>query len=315
MPSTDQLIDAIARRQDNVISRAQVLGVGGSDVLIANRIARGLWQPLQAGVYLVGSAPATWTQQLRAAVLAAGPDSGSSHRSAILGWGMSGIATAPVEITAPHSGPPLLDGVIVHRSRRAEALVLLGGIATTSVERTLLESGAVCPLIVIEKATASALRLGLTTQTKIDAYLLAHAGKGRRGVTKLREALELLRHGGGGAGSDGEVALLHELHRHGVPAPIRQLKIDLGQGRKATLDFAWPDRWKAIEFVGWEVHSDPRAHDDDTWREDAIREAGWDLRRFAPSSLRTRPEAVVAEVLRFLGRDLRVGDGNRDPKR
>src|SRR5687768_13690238 len=109
MDRIDQLIDAIARRQDNLVGRAQVLAVGGTDRLIANRIERGLWQPAQAGVYLVASAPPTWVQQLRAAVMAAGPDAEASRRSAIVRWGMSGIASAPVEITVPHSGPPLLD--------------------------------------------------------------------------------------------------------------------------------------------------------------------------------------------------------------
>ena len=232
MARIDQLIDAVARGQDNVISRGQVLAVGGSDELIANRIVRGLWQPLQAGVYLVGSAPPTWAQQLRAAVAAAGPDAFVSHRAALVRWGLSGITAAPVEISAPHGDRPAPEGVVLHRSRRAEATVELGGIRTASVERALLEAGSVCPLIVVEKATASAIRLGLTSETKIDAYLLGHAGKGRRGVTKLRDAVDLFRDGGGTAGSDGEVAFLHELHRHGVPAPVRQLRIDLRQGAR-----------------------------------------------------------------------------------
>ena len=315
MDRIDHLLDVIARRQDNVISRTQVLDAGGSDALIANRIARGLWQPLQAGVYLVGSAPPTWDQELRAAVMAAGPDAFVSHRAAILRWGMSGLGASPLEISAPHSDRPKPEGVLLHRTRRGEPTVRLGGVPTSGVERTLLESGAVCSLLVVEKATASAIRRGLTTETKLDAYLLVHAGKGRRGVTKLREALDLFRNGGGAAGSDGEVAMLHQLHLHGIEPPVRQLTIDIGQGRKATLDFAWPDRWKAIEFVGWEVHADPGVQDDDTWREDAIREAGWDLRRFAPYSLRIRPEAVATEVLHFLWRNLRVGHAKTSPKR
>ena len=314
MSSIDHVLDAIARRQDNVICRAQVLLAGGSDEMIETRVRRGLWQPLQAGVYLVGSAPPTWAQQLRAAVMAAGPDAEVSHRAAVLRWGMSGIASAPVEIQAPHDDRPIPEGVVLHRSRRREQAVLVGGIPTTGVERTVLELGAVCPEVVVEKALASALRLGLTTNTKVDTYLKVHAGKGRRGVTKLRTSLELVGDRRP-AGSDGEVAFLRELRLAGVPDPVRQLTIDLRNGAKATMDFAWPDLWKAIEFVGWWTHSDPRAHDDDTWREDDIREAGWDLRRFAPYSLRTRPAAVAREVIRFLGRDLRRCDGNPSPKR
>jgi hypothetical protein len=315
MPTFDHLVDAIARRQDNVIARAQVLEIGGSDNLIAIRLARGQWQPLYAGVYLVGSAPPSWTQLLRAAVYAAGPSARVSHRAAILRWGLDGIASAPIEIKVPFGGLPMPEGVIVHRTRRFEEPVLVGGIPTTGIEESLLEVGAVCPPVVVEKAAASAFRLGLTTATKVDAYLQVHGGKGRRGVTKLRSALELHADGRRPPGSDGEVAFLRELRLAGVPDPVRQLTIDLRTGAKATIDFAWPDLWKAVEFVGWWTHSDPRAHDDDTWREDAIREQGWDLRRFAPYSLRTRPEAVAAEVRRFLCRELPRHGANPDTKR
>ena len=87
MSTIDLRIDALARVQDNVISRRQVLDAGGTDEHIANRLARGLWQPLQAGVYLVGSAPPTWAQSLRAGLLAAGPGAEvANHRATSSVW-------------------------------------------------------------------------------------------------------------------------------------------------------------------------------------------------------------------------------------
>lgn len=68
------------------------------------------------------------------------------------------------------------------------------------------------------------------------------------------------------------------------------------------VDFAWPDRRKLIEFVGLEVHADSRAHAADTLREDDIMTVtGWQLRRFAPETLRRNPEEVARRVIRFLG--------------
>jgi hypothetical protein len=315
MPFIDQRIDAIARVQDNVLTRGQVLETGGSDKLIAVRLARGLWQPLQAGVYLVGSAPPTWHQRLRGAVFAGGPDAEASHRAAILQWGLDGLASAPVEITMPFGHLALPELVIGHRSRRREERVYVGGIATSGVERALLEVGAVCPAIVVEKAVASAFRQGRSSPSKVDAYLRVHAGKGRRGARKLRDAMELYRDGGGTPGSGGEVVFLRELRLGGIEDPVRQLTIDLPGGGKATVDFAWPRRRKALEFVGWWTHSDARRQDDDTWREDDIRAVGWDLRRVAPWSLKHRPEALAASVLRFLCRDLTLVGSNSDTKR
>lgn len=315
MHEIDHCIDAIARANDDVIDRGQILGVGGSDHLIANRLGRGLLQPLQAGVYLVGSAPPTWPQEVRAALRAAGPGAVASHRAALILWGLDGIGNAPVEITAPHSQRPMPDGVVLHRSRRSEVPFHLGGIPTTSIERSLLEVGAVCPLIVVEKAAASAFRLGRSSPTKVEAYLRAHAGKGRPGVSRLREAMTLYEDGGRPPGSAGEVAFLRELRRAGIEAPVRQLVLDLPGGAKASVDFAWPNRRKALEFVGWWTHSDARRQDDDTWREDDIRAVGWDLRRVAPWSLQHRPIELAASVLRFLGRNVPLSASKMSPER
>lgn len=315
MERIDQRIDALARVQENVIDRSQVLGLGGTDMLIANRIERGLWQPLHAGVYLVGSSPPSWSQRLRAAVLAAGPDAMASHRAALWLWGLDGLAAAPIEITMPFGHLAVPELVLVHRSRRHEQPAYLSGIRTTGIERTLLEAGAVCSDVVVEKAAASAFRLGRSSPPKVEAYLRAHAGKGRRGVTRLRRVMELYEDGGRPPGSDGEVAFLRELRLAGIEDPERQVTIDLPAGGKATVDFAWPARRKALEFVGWWTHSDPRRQDDDTWREDDIRAVGWDLRRVAPWSLKHRPEALAASVLRFLCRDFRLPHGKIDTKR
>lgn len=300
MSAIDLRIDAIARVQDNVISRRRVLDAGGTDEYIANRLARGLWQPLQAGVYLVGSAPPTWAQSLRVGLLAAGPGAEVARRAAHRLWGLDGLAAVPLELNVPFGGLPIPEGVLVHRTRRCEPPRHLFGLATTSVERTLLELGASCPPIVIEKAAASAFRMGRSSPAKVRRYLELHAGRGRTGVTKLREAMQLYEDGGRPPGSDGEVAFLRELRRAGIESPVRQVTIDLPGGGKATVDFAWPQRRKALQFVGWWTHSDPRRQDDDTWREDDIRAVGWDLRRVAPWSLTHRPEALAASVLRFL---------------
>ena len=134
-------------------------------------------------------------------------------------------------------------------------------------------------------------------------------------MTKLREAMQLYEDGGRPPGSSGEVVFLRELRMAGIEPPVRQLTIDLPGGSKATMDFAWPARRKALEFVGWWTHSDPRRQDDDTWREDDIRAVGWDLRRVAPWSLEHRPAELAASVLRFLCRDFRALHGKIDTER
>ena len=156
------------------------------------------------------------------------------------------------------------------------------------------------PSVVTEKAFAWAWRRGLTTPTKCELYLEHHGGKGRRGTHQLREVVALYSDGGRPPGSDGEVVFLRCLREAGIEEPVRQLTIDLLDGSKATPDFAWPERRKLIEFVGLEVHADSRAHAADTLREDDIGAVGWQLRRFAPETLRRNPEEVARRVIRFL---------------
>ncbi len=301
MHEVDQLIHQFAWERDNVVSRGEVMSLGATDRFIANRLARGCWQQLHPGVYLLGPAPPRWEQAVRAALGAAGEGALASHRAALKLWNLDGIGNAPVELTAPHSHRPLPRTVIVHRSRRVEPVSVRQGIPVTSVERTLLELGAVAPPVVVEKAYASALRQGFTTSTKAQLYVEEHGGRGRQGTRVFRDVIGLYDDGHRAPGSAGEVSFLRLLRAAGIEAPVRQLTIPLLDGSKATLDFAWPQRRKAIEFVGWMSHSDSRVHDADTWREAAIRDAGWDLRRWAPYSLRNRPEAVARSVLSFLG--------------
>jgi len=285
---------------DDIIDREGLLRLGWTDREIAWAVRTGWLQRVQPGVYLHGAAPPTWLQQLRAALAACGPAALVSHRAALMLWGLDGLAGAPVEITVPYNGRPIPSGTIAHRSRRIEPASVVNGIPVTSVERTLLEVGAKCPPVVVEKAFSSAWRKGLTTPDKTRLYLEDHGGKGRRGVTCLRAVVDLYSDGGRPPGSAGEVAFLRMLRAHGIEEPERQFLIPFGDGSAASVDFAWPLRRKAIEFVGLEVHADSRAHDNDTWRENRIREAGWDLRRYAPHSLRVCPDEVARQVIRFL---------------
>jgi hypothetical protein len=291
---------ALAAGGDDLVTRPDLLAEGWSDSEIAAIVRSGWLHPLQAGVYGLGARPPSWARQVRAALLAAGPDAVASHRAALVLWGLDGIKAAPVEITVGYTCGPTPQGVIVHRTRRPAPASVIDGIRVTGVERTLQDAGTVVPPVVVEKAFCSAWRRNLTSPAKAELYLEHHGGRGCRGTARFREVVALYKDGGRAPGSDGEVVFLRTLREHGVEPPVRQFPVRLRDGSIVSVDFAWPDRRKLVEFVGLDVHADSRAHDDDTWRENAIRDAGWDLRRFAPHSLRVRPAAVAAAVLRFL---------------
>lgn len=308
MHELDLHLNRLASDNRRLLTRAMVLDAGGTDELIDVRLRRGQWLLVHPGVYLVGVGPLTWEERLRAAQLAAGHQAEVSHRAAIVLWGLGGIANAPMEISVRRADGPV-PGVIVHRSRRIEPASVIRGIAVTGVERSLLEAGSLVPAVVIEKAFSTAWRRNLTTPAKTEWYLDHHGGKGRRGTRRLRDVVALCAGADRAAGSDGEVAFLRVLREAGIEEPVRQFPVALPGGGVGVVDFAWPERGKLVEFVGLESHADSRAHDADTLREDDIKSTGWELRRFAPESLRTRPEEVARRVLRFLGGSVRRIDG------
>jgi very-short-patch-repair endonuclease len=295
-------LQAVAARQRNLVTRPQLQSIGWSDTRTKVAVRAGWLRQLHPGVHLLGPAAPDWRQAVLAAVLAAGDGAFASHRAALLLWGLVTWPSAPVEISAPHNGNPTPAGALLHRSRRIEAISIVDGIPTSSVERTLLESATTVPPVVTEKAFSAAWRRNLTSPAKCDLYLQHHAGKGRQGAVQLREVVERYAGTKRAAGSDGEVAFLRALRAAGIEEPVRQFAIVLPDGSMAVVDFAWPERRKLIEFVGLEVHADSRAHAADTLREDDILTAtGWELRRFAPDTLHRRPQELARRVIRFLG--------------
>jgi very-short-patch-repair endonuclease len=299
MGTTDRNLDAIAKPQKGLLERANVIEVGGSDHVARRRVRDRSWQRLQRGVYLTGSAPATWRQQLRAATLAAGPPAAASHRAAASVWGLDGFATAPLELTVPITCGPLPANVIVHRTRRFDPrdVTVLDGQPVTVVERTILDLCRDRSWRTVEVALESAVRHGLTTQTKMRRFLDESSRQGRKGVRKMRALLDE-REGQRAAGSAAEVAFLRLVRRAGLPRPERQYRIDLGQGEVVTVDFAWPRHRFAVEVDGFGPHGSREAFYRDRARGNAIQDRGWGLRRVTPHDVRHRAEAVVAAIQR-----------------
>ena len=305
MDCFDQRVLAeLAERDRRLITRAEVFGLGGTEAHIDRRLMTGRWQLVYDGVYLVGVGRLTWEEDVLAAVLASGPTAIASIRAAIVLWGLDGVARAPVEITVVHSTEAVIRGV-VHRSRRLEPICWVSGVPTTSVERTLLESGQVVPPIVTEKAFTSAWRQHLTSPAKCLMYLEHHGGKGRTGVRRLREIAASYADGHRPPGSAAETdffrLLAPALADFQLPPPIRQYEVRLGDGTVAVVDAAWPDRRKVVEVEGLQFHGNARATDYDIYRRTMLRRAGWDVHQVGAYALRHRPTQAIQHVLDFLG--------------
>ncbi len=108
--------------------------------MIASRVRSGRWATVRPGVYIVGAVPATWAQQVMAAVLAAGGGALASHRTAARLWGLV-PRSGQIQVLVSHDRRVRLSGVGVHRSRLLvdEDRSARIGIPTTSLDRTIAD--------------------------------------------------------------------------------------------------------------------------------------------------------------------------------
>jgi len=299
MDPFDEALNRLARERRSLVLRKDVLTAGGSDGKSRARRLAGRWTTPHAGVFSIGVVPLDWRGQLLAAAYAAGEGAAASHRAGVVLRSLDGISAAPLELTVSYTHGPVPAGVIVHRTRRLLPIEIVDGIPTTSVERTLVDAATCLPPSVVEKATESAIRRGITTATKLDLYLTHECGKGVRGTRVVREIL-MARTEGRAAGSAGEVGLIRCLRGWGVPAPVRQFEVALLDGTVAVVDLAWPRLKKAVEVDGLEAHASAAALDYDLDRQNKLADVGWALRRYTGRRVARRPDTVALEIVRFL---------------
>jgi hypothetical protein len=289
----------MASDQRFLLTRADVLRMGGTDSLIKWKVSTGAWLARQAGVYQVDGRRMTWEDRLMAAVLAGGRGSLASHRAALVLWGLDGLSKAPIEITAPYTHGPLPDGTLIHRTRKPMEHALVRGIPVTTVERTLLQCSATLPRITIAKALESALRRQLTTLEKVDQLIGRKGGRGVKGTRKLRWVIRE-RVNDTATDSGSETELLYHMRLALIPEPALQHELFSAEGERMLPDFYWPTHGKAVEVDGLDAHDGADRLDNDLKRQNALMDLGIDLRRFSAREVRRNPQGVVEEIHRFL---------------
>ena len=290
----------LAETQGFLIDREQAISLGWSSSGIGRQVDKGAWLARHPGVYQVDQRHQEWIEKVIAAVLAGGADCLASHRAALVLWGMDGIGSAPVEITAPYSKRPIPEGVVVHRTRRPMTGNVVHDVPTTTPERTLLDCAWLLPPMIVSKALESALRKRLTTVDLIYDLLAKKGGRGVRGVKKLKRVLaQRVADTPTGSGSETE-ALVH-IRRAMLPEPVLQQEFFSADGERMLPDFYWPQFNKAVEVDGLDAHDSADKLDHDLRRQNALLDLGIELRRFSARRVRRDPAGFVAEVRRFLG--------------
>ena len=297
----DRLIEEKASLQYGLVTLEQALACGHSRKTVDHRVATRRLIPTYPTVYAVAGAPSSWHGDLLAAVLWSGGN--ASHRSAAFLHQLPGVKDPPLEITTfrrevmPHSG------VIVHHTKRLplDQSDRSQGIATTSIERTLLDLGAVWSERHVAVAMDAALHRGDTTLGMLDRCLYLTARRGRRGCAVLRRVLHRRLELTTFPESPLESLLYELLASSPLPDPVPQVPVRDAAGRLiARPDFLYPEFKLAVEAHSLQWHDSPEARAADARRHARLVACGYRIVYVTYRDIIDLPGATLVRVEKAL---------------
>jgi very-short-patch-repair endonuclease len=285
-----------------VISRAQALECGVTHSALRYRLrAGGPWQRLLPGVYLTVTGAPTVPQTEIAALLYAGPGSVITGLAALRRHGMRLPRAAP--------GVPPVSAAIsvlipVGQVRRSRSFVRVRPTAHMP-ERVCYEG--VVQFTLPARAVADAARelgsfrevRGMVADTiqqrwcTLDLLAAEVASGPVRGSAWLRRSLtEAI--GGIRSGAEGDLGDL--LRRSGLPIPMFNARLYIGQTFVAVADSWWAEAGVAVEVDSREWHLSPEDWERTLERHARMSAHGIIVLHFTPRQIRDEPGRVIAGI-------------------
>jgi hypothetical protein len=231
-----------------------------------------------------------------AAVLAAGPDSALSHRSAAALWGFAREHDDFIELSVRSRARHKRHGLRV-RSRPSLAsseITSQLNIPLTQPVRTFLDLATVAGPRTLERAINEADKHDVIDPDALRRALDDHAGE--PGIRPLRRILDKHTF----RLSDDELELLFRpiAAAAGLPTPLTKQIVN-----RFEVDFFWPDLGLVVETDGWRYHRTPAAQTRDALRFQTHTAAGLTPLRFSHYQVKYEPRHVV-QILRATARRL-----------
>lgn len=297
---------------DAVMTRADALGVGYSDVDIRTLLRRGEWHPLRRGVYLRTDPPPSAEARHRLVVAAAMPTvsdrSAISHQSAAVLHGIPlwKVPRRRVHVTRAGFDSSRTTGTLyTHPAGPEFDTVTVEGLPVVAAARTVLDIARTLPFEEAVVAADGALHREIVTPDELADELVAT--KGRTGAAR---AAAVIGFADGRSESVGESRSRVALRRAGLPMPDLQVRVfDCAGVEIARCDFGYAELRVAAEFDGFVKYGRllrPGEEAGDVvfrekQREDRLRDAGWIVIRWVWDEL-GRPAVIVARVREALRR-------------
>jgi predicted transcriptional regulator of viral defense system len=295
----DREVGAIARVQHGLVTYDQVSAAAMTRDHIYYRMQQGRWERVAPQVYRIAGCPETWHQRLLAATLVY--RGVASHRSALKLHGILDYRTDEVDVSFARWRRHGLPGVTAHETVCFSPTdhTVVAGVPVTTIERTLIDAGAIHSSRFVEDALDECIRRQWTTPESVAERLRAIAGQGRNGVGVMRTILDQRCALQDTSESVLQSRFIRALRDHDVVLPVAQYTITLGHHRVARVDFAYPDRRIAIEIDGLRYHASRRSLEADAARQNEIAMSGFRLYRYTLGDLRdpVRMARTIATLL------------------
>jgi very-short-patch-repair endonuclease len=295
-------VGALASKQQGLVTRAQLRGLGLTDEAVTKAVTREWLHPVLRAVYSVGHRHLDQNARLLAAAMACGPGSVVSHGTAARLFGLTDRHLEAIDVIAPVEAGRKIAGI-----RRRFVPPPVGGevwtrdrVPVTSPARTIVDYAGISTIKGLSDLIEQAAVLSLLDVKAIDRVL---DGPRRRGTRRLLRVLAPWRRYPRGIKirSRMEAKMLPLLTEAALPIPQTNARLRI-EGRTLEVDFLWRRQRLVVETDGGRFHDNPAAGGRDSNRNRALTNAGYRIPRLGWEDLRDRPDATMAELRRLLRR-------------
>lgn len=309
-PQFDQQeIARILAKQDGVISRAQITGLGMSPSALHQRIRPGgPWQVLLPGVYLAQTGRPTADQRETGALVYAGPHSYVTGTAALARHGVRVPASGQVDVLIPAERRRRDAGFVrIQRTRRPPGAVReFGPVRCVPADRAVADlARRETDLATVRAVVADAVQRGKVFPGQLAEEL--NSGP-VWGSARLRMVLAEVADG---VRSGAEADLRTLIRRSGLPAPLYNPWLYAGDEVIGRPDAWWPWAWVAVEVESRAWHLVPADWERTLTRDARMSACGIVVLHFSPQRLRAEGSRVVAEIRSALSAGRPRGSGIR----
>lgn len=294
MNKIDKVVDHVLRDQCDLITRSQALAEGMPESSLRARLRPGgRWTIVLPGVYFAHNGSLTVGQREMAAVLYGGRDSVITGQSALARRGVRISPTQVIDVLVPHDRRRQSAGfVVIHRTKRLpEQAWHSNGLRWAPTARAVADAvRGETDMRRVRALVAAAVQQGKCTIEQVRAEVLAGP---TRGSAALRTALQEVA---GGADSGVEVEFHQLVEGSGLPQPLYNASLYIGQEFLARPDAWWPRAGVAAEVDSREWHLSPSGWQRTMARHAKMSAHGIVVLHLTPQRIRTEPAVVASEL-------------------